>query len=978
MHSKNLDIETLDAWLWDVAKSTHGATDTLRYKDFILPLIFFKRLSDVFDDEFVQYSAKFGSEEAAKAIIEADHQDALKTGHGPIVRFYIPLDYRWNAIRNHPADGSLREFVTSVMREVARLNPELRGVLDITDYAEQQTGRPTLDDNQLATLIQIISRLRLGLNETEPAVFGRAFEHLLQKFATTEREGTTETTSSITAKEVGWLTACLLDPQPYTTIYDPACGSAGLLVKARLVFEQLHPAQKSAAPRLFGQELNPTTFAVAKMNMFLHDYNDSTLALGDVFCDPAFVADASLMQFDYVVAEPPWHQYVDNQIYDDNQWHRFIYGSPPRSSADWGWIQHMLASLKPTGRMAIILDRATLSRTGAEEMVRRAIIEDDLIECVIALPAGVFYGAGPGCLILFNKDKPKERKARILFICSEKGFEKARGRYLLRDEGLQAILNAYKDFRDVDNFASVISLDVIRNTEHSLDFEHVIHLSPLMREASHRRMHFAELGEISEPIGPAQAGRSAAAAQNTVYLPVSGTAPVVTSTNEFTLKPQNYVQFVLKDTIARADFVAGFFNSQLGSQIREAIRSGSSWLVSRRQLLKTPVYLPSLEEQDEIIKASNLIVSRSAALEGGEVKRIAELHRELWKDPDRRAQIVDRAELIGVKRKDEPAIRECLEASDEFFDIWLESLPYPLARILWRYTAKQPAEDKINLLLSFFESLAVFNSLVMLSAFAQDTAFYDQESRAWLDQENYEKRFIKPSFGDWNELASRLAKATREVRKDLQKKDKLLSLFGGPGWEELIEAVTRKKLNDVLSGASNYRNLWRGHGSAAIGKKGQNIRLEEMKKLLIETHKTICHRYSAVLLFTPKSHDMERDKDGVHNYIVKVFKGTRRPIQERDIQSRSELKSGSLYLAPLESDEPLIRPITLLPFVQLKECKGEDDVRPEIDAHAFYFYSGLNKDEVRWISHDCPEMPEISSSEDLNLVTEAINWLKYK
>jgi type I restriction-modification system DNA methylase subunit len=202
----------------------------------------------------------------------SNHADALQSGRRPIARFYIPDKYSWAKIRNAPADSKLGEFVTTAMREVARLNPDLQRVLDVKDYSERQSGQRSLDDDRLAGLIEVVSRHRLGLKNTEPDILGRAYEYLLRKFAEGQGQSAGE---FYTPKEVGWLMAELIDPAPYTTCCDPTCGSAGLLIKARLVFEQHQPGQKSQAPRLYGQELNPVTFAMAKMNMFLHDYADS-------------------------------------------------------------------------------------------------------------------------------------------------------------------------------------------------------------------------------------------------------------------------------------------------------------------------------------------------------------------------------------------------------------------------------------------------------------------------------------------------------------------------------------------------------------------------------------------------------------------------------------------------------------------------------------------------------------------------------
>ena len=215
---EQLDISTLETWLWDAACVIRGATDAPKFKDFILPLIFYKRLSDVFDDEVANLVKEFGDAEETRKIIDQDHENALKSGHTPIVRFYIPHEYRWEALRNHPADGHLGEFVTQAMREVARLNLPLRGVLDVEDFNEQQSGQRTLGDDRLEALIEVISGHRLGLQDTEPDILGRAYEYLLRKFAEGQGQSAGE---FYTPKEVGWLMARLINPEPRTTIYDP-------------------------------------------------------------------------------------------------------------------------------------------------------------------------------------------------------------------------------------------------------------------------------------------------------------------------------------------------------------------------------------------------------------------------------------------------------------------------------------------------------------------------------------------------------------------------------------------------------------------------------------------------------------------------------------------------------------------------------------------------------------------------------------
>lgn len=471
---EHLDVPTLETWLWDAACAVRGAADAPKFKDFILPLVFFKRLSDVFDDEFVGQVKEFGDEEVAREVIKADHEDALRNNRKPIVRFFIPHEYRWAAIRNHAADGTLGQFVTDAMREVAKLNPDLLGVLDIKDYNERQSGQRTLDDDRLAALIEVISRHRLGLKNAEPDILGRAYEYLLRKFAEGQGQSAGE---FYTPKEVGWLMAHLLDPKPYTTVYDPTCGSAGLLIKARLLFEQKNSVHKSKAPRLYGQEMNPVTFAMAKMNMFLHDYTDSLFAIGDTFTKPGFAAEgAGLKRFDYVVANPMWNQ--DNygeSLYENDQWKRFEFGAAPSSSADWGWLQHIAASLNDNGRAAVVLDTGAVSRgsgsksSNKEKTIRQAFVEADLIEAVVLLPENLFYNTtAPGIVVVLNRHKNNGRKGQFLLINTSTFFVKKKPKNELTDEGIAAVAEVFRDWQTREKLSRVVTLEELREADYNL------------------------------------------------------------------------------------------------------------------------------------------------------------------------------------------------------------------------------------------------------------------------------------------------------------------------------------------------------------------------------------------------------------------------------------------------------------------------------------------------------------------------------
>lgn len=508
LDGEHLDVSTLETWLWDAACAIRGATDAPKFKDFILPLIFFKRLSDVFDDEFAGQVKEFGDEETAREVVEADHRDALKNNRKGIVRFFVPHEYRWEAVRNRPANGELGQFVTDAMREVARLNPDLQGVLDIKDYNERQSGQRTLDDDRLATLIEVVSRHRLGLRNAEPDILGRAYEYLLRKFAEGQGQSAGE---FYTPKEVGWLMAHLIDAQPYRTVYDPTCGSAGLLIKCRLLFEHKHPDQKDKAPHLFGQELNPVTFAMAKMNMFLHDYTDSTFQIGDTFTKPGFAAEgAGLRKFDYVVANPMWNQDNYNEtLYENDQWKRFEYGAALSSSADWGWLQHIAASLNDSGRAAVVLDTGAASRgsgsksSNKEKLIRQGFVEADLVEGVVLLPENLFYNTtAPGIIIVLNRNKPAARKRQFLLVNASAYFVKEKPKNALTDDGIAAVSDVFQRWETREKLSRVVTLEEVREADYGL--------GPSLFVETNNRVHHRPIDQILADLNAARGDRERA------------------------------------------------------------------------------------------------------------------------------------------------------------------------------------------------------------------------------------------------------------------------------------------------------------------------------------------------------------------------------------------------------------------------------------------------------------------------------------
>jgi type I restriction enzyme M protein len=365
------------------------------------------------------------------------------------------------------------------MRAVARENPRLHGVIDVTDFNASTAGQRIVDDGRLAALVQILSAHRLGLTDVEPDILGRAYEYLLRKFAEGQGQSAGE---FYTPREVAVLMARLLDPKPGETVYDPCCGSGGLLIKCHLRLLETRGEQKngrrllpkSVAPlRLFGQEINPSTFAMARMNAFIHDM-EAEIAIGDTMRRPAFTdKGGGLRRFNVVTANPMWNQKVPAETYENDGYNRFTLGAPPSSSADWGWIQHMIASLDDDGRLAVVVDTGATSRgSGSQESnkereVRRAFLERDLVEAVILLPENLFYNTtAPGIILVVNKNK--RRKSEILLINASRQFAKGRPKNFLDESHVARIAACYGEWQPQQGLGAIVTAEEIARNDFNL------------------------------------------------------------------------------------------------------------------------------------------------------------------------------------------------------------------------------------------------------------------------------------------------------------------------------------------------------------------------------------------------------------------------------------------------------------------------------------------------------------------------------
>src|SRR6266498_1871777 len=451
-HSKVLGTRSMEQMLWDAACSIRGEKDAPKFKDYILPLLFIKRLSDVFDDELARLAEQFGDRDTALALVEEEAKGTTQPSQR-LVRLYIPPEARWGVVSGRvafdwPADRrprTLGEQLTLTTRAIVRHNPGLAGVIDVVDFNETRNGEREISDSALKGVIETFSdpRYRLGLHDVEPDFLGRCYEYLLRKFA----EGSGQSAGEFfTPTQVGFLMGHILRPRPGEECHDYACGSAGLLVKLQLVARELDPTSKVPL-KLYGQELTAESYAVAKMNGIIHDMTIE-MARGDTMINPKFkTPDSKLRTYDIVVANPMWNQPFNPDIFADDPFDRFRSqgGVTTEKKGDWAWLQHTLACLNDRGRAAVVLDTGAVTRGSGsknedrERNIRRWFVEHDLIEGVILLPDNLFYNTAAGIIIVLRQSKPKDRNGKIVLVNATREFRKGTPKNYLTDEAVKKI-----------------------------------------------------------------------------------------------------------------------------------------------------------------------------------------------------------------------------------------------------------------------------------------------------------------------------------------------------------------------------------------------------------------------------------------------------------------------------------------------------------------------------------------------------------
>ncbi|MGA3013958.1 MAG: class I SAM-dependent DNA methyltransferase [Bacteroidales bacterium] len=443
-----MNQQQLEKYLWGAATYLRGHIDAGDYKQFIFPLLFFKRLCDVYDEEYEQ------------ALLESNG-DLDFASFAENHRFQIPAGTHWKDVRT--VTRNVGQTLQIAMRELEKANPDqLFGIFGDASW----TNKERLSDETLVNLVEHFSRHNLSIQNVPQDELGNAYEYLIKQFADDSGHTAAE---FYTNRTVVRLMTLIADPQPGESVYDPTCGSGGLLLNCALQLKTTGKEYRTL--KLFGQEINLITSSIARMNMFMHGIEDFQVVRGNTLTNPAFLENDQLKQFDLILANPPYSiKAWDQKGFMNDPYGRNIWGTPPQGTADYAFQQHIHKSLgTKTGRCVVLWPHGVLFRDAEAEM-RRKMIESDVVDCVIGLGPNLFYNSPmESCLLICRTQKPENRKGKILFINAVKEVKTEKAISYLEEEHIQKILKAYLDFANHETFCKIASVEEVLKNKGSLN-----------------------------------------------------------------------------------------------------------------------------------------------------------------------------------------------------------------------------------------------------------------------------------------------------------------------------------------------------------------------------------------------------------------------------------------------------------------------------------------------------------------------------
>lgn len=446
--SERLTISKLEQYLSKAAWILKGPVDASDFKVYIFPLLFFKRISDVYDEEY-------------RIALEESDGDVEYATLPEMHRFEIPEGSHWRDVRETTFNVGV--MIQDALHDIEQANQEhLYGIFGDAQWSNKNK----LPDKLLIDLIEHFSQYTLGNENVDPDMLGRAYEYLIKHFAdlTNKKAG-----EFYTPRSVVHLLGLILDPHESETIYDPACGTGGMLLEC--VDHLKENKEDYRTLKLYGQEKNLTSSSIARMNMFLHGVEDFEILRGDTLRQPAFFEADGLKTFDCVIANPPFSlKDWGADTWANDPYGRNIAGVPPKGNGDMAWVQHMVKSMNSTGRMTVVLPHGTLFRKGAEGKIRQALLKQDLLEAVIGLGPNIFYGTQlAACVMVFKQNKEPEKKGKVLFIDASDHIRVGRAQNFLEPHHVKQIFSWYRDYSDVENYVKVATHDDLKENDFNLN-----------------------------------------------------------------------------------------------------------------------------------------------------------------------------------------------------------------------------------------------------------------------------------------------------------------------------------------------------------------------------------------------------------------------------------------------------------------------------------------------------------------------------
>lgn len=454
---KPISLDELEKYLWGAAVLLRGQIDATSYKEYIFPLVFFKRLCDVYDEAYGEAMVLSDGDDAY-AQIEAEQRIAV-----------IPLGAHWNDVREQTEN--IGQALVTALTRIEQANPPIElygrrigGLTGIFGPKQIWTNKDNMPDRLIADLLEHLSQLNLSLAACPADEMGTGYEYLVGKFADDAGHTAQE---FYTNRTLVTLMAKILQPKVGESIYDPTCGSGGMLIKCLTYVRD--KGQEWRSMKVFGQELNALTASIARMNLFLHGVQEYTIVNGDTLTEPAFIQNGHLQQFDIVLANPPYSiKQWNRDAFANDKWGRNILGIPPQGRADYAFFQHIIASMNKNGRCAILFPNGILSRLEEKEM-RANLVKMDILDCIIGVGKNLFYNSAmEACIVFCNKNKPANKVGRILFIDGRKHVTRINSDSFLSDKQIDILSNAYGRYTDENGLSSVKTIRDIEDNNYSL------------------------------------------------------------------------------------------------------------------------------------------------------------------------------------------------------------------------------------------------------------------------------------------------------------------------------------------------------------------------------------------------------------------------------------------------------------------------------------------------------------------------------